>query len=59
MRFDIADASLAEEGALRIEWAARRMPVLAAIHRRFESADGRWRGCEWGPASTSPPRRRT
>ena len=38
MRFDIADASLAEEGALRIEWAAGRMPVLAAIHRRFESA---------------------
>ncbi|MBN2114606.1 MAG: adenosylhomocysteinase [Acidimicrobiia bacterium] len=35
MRFDIADASLAEEGLLRIEWAARRMPVLAAIHRRF------------------------
>ena len=37
MRFDIADASLAEEGALRIEWAAHRMPVLAAIRRRFES----------------------
>jgi adenosylhomocysteinase len=35
MRFDIADASLAEEGALRIEWAARRMPVLAAIQARF------------------------
>jgi len=35
MRFDIADASLAEEGLLRIEWAARRMPVLAAIHGRF------------------------
>ncbi|MBM3694333.1 MAG: adenosylhomocysteinase [Actinobacteria bacterium] len=38
MRFDIADASLAEDGALRIEWAARRMPVLEAIRRRF-SAD--------------------
>ncbi|MFH1330713.1 MAG: adenosylhomocysteinase [Actinomycetota bacterium] len=37
MRFDIADVSLAGEGALRIEWAARRMPVLATIHRRFES----------------------
>ena len=37
MRFDIADASLAEEGALRVEWAARRMPVLAAIHRRFSA----------------------
>jgi adenosylhomocysteinase len=38
MRFDIADASLAEEGALRIEWAARRMPVLAAIRDRFAAA---------------------
>jgi adenosylhomocysteinase len=35
MRFDIADASLAEEGALRIEWAARRMPVLGTIRDRF------------------------
>ena len=35
MRFDIADATLAEDGALRIEWAARRMPVLAAIEQRF------------------------
>ena len=35
MRFDIADASLAEEGGRRIEWAARRMAVLAVIHRRF------------------------
>jgi adenosylhomocysteinase len=38
MRFDIADARLAEEGALRIEWAARRMPVLAAIRQRFAGA---------------------
>ncbi len=38
MRFDIADARLAEEGALRIEWAARRMPVLAAIRQRFAAA---------------------
>ncbi len=38
MRFDIADAALAEEGALRIEWAARRMPVLAAIQQRFAAA---------------------
>jgi adenosylhomocysteinase len=37
MRFDIADRSLAEEGALRIEWAARRMPVLESIRRRFET----------------------
>jgi len=33
---DIADASLAELGHRRIEWAARRMPVLATIRRRFE-----------------------
>ncbi len=38
MRFDIADASLAEDGALRIEWAARRMPVLAAIRDRFAAS---------------------
>ena len=37
MRFDIADLSLAQDGALRAEWAARRMPVLAAIRRRFEA----------------------
>jgi adenosylhomocysteinase len=38
MKSDIADASLAEQGALRIEWAARRMPVLAAIRQRFEGS---------------------
>jgi adenosylhomocysteinase len=38
MRFDIADASLAEEGALRIEWAARRMPVLGTIRDRFAAS---------------------
>ncbi len=36
MNYDIADEELAESGELRIEWAARRMPVLAAIHERFE-----------------------
>ncbi len=36
MNYDIADPSLAEAGELRIEWAARRMPVLAAIRERFE-----------------------
>ncbi len=36
MDYDIADIGLAAEGHLRIEWAARRMPVLAAIMRRFE-----------------------
>jgi len=32
---DIADPELAAEGLLRIEWAERRMPVLAAIRERF------------------------
>ena len=36
MNHDIADPSLAEAGALRIEWAERRMPVLASIRERFE-----------------------
>jgi adenosylhomocysteinase len=33
---DIADPGLAELGHRRIEWAGRRMPVLAAIRERFE-----------------------
>ena len=37
MRYDIADGSLAEAGSLRVEWAGRRMPVLAAIRGRFEA----------------------
>ncbi len=36
MDFDILDSALAEKGHLRIEWAASRMPVLAAIRKRFE-----------------------
>ncbi len=35
MDFDILDAALANKGHLRIEWAARRMPVLEAIRERF------------------------
>ena len=35
MDFDIADIGLAPKGQLRIEWAARRMPVLEAITERF------------------------
>src|SRR6187399_1179988 len=35
-RYDVKDLALAEEGVLRIEWADRQMPVLAAIRRRFE-----------------------
>ncbi len=36
MNHDIAHIGLSEQGHLRIEWAARRMPVLAAIRKRFE-----------------------
>jgi adenosylhomocysteinase len=36
MNYDIADPSLAAAGALRIEWAKGRMPVLATIRERFE-----------------------
>src|SRR6478736_4079506 len=36
-RYDVKDLALAEEGKLRIEWADRQMPVLAAIRERFES----------------------
>jgi len=32
---DVTDLRLAEEGRLRIEWAAREMPVLALISERF------------------------
>ncbi|MDQ3874715.1 MAG: adenosylhomocysteinase [Actinomycetota bacterium] len=35
-RYDVKDLSLATEGARRIEWADRQMPVLAAIRERFE-----------------------
>ena len=35
MDYDIADISLAAEGEKRIEWAARRMPVLGLIRERF------------------------
>ncbi|MGH8875382.1 MAG: adenosylhomocysteinase [Acidimicrobiia bacterium] len=37
MDFDIADLSLAEEGARRVAWAGRRMPVLRSIRERFAS----------------------
>jgi adenosylhomocysteinase len=36
MSHDIADPGLADAGALRIEWARRRMPVLASVRERFE-----------------------
>jgi adenosylhomocysteinase len=34
--FDIRDASLADEGVRRIEWASQDMPVLGRIRERFE-----------------------
>lgn len=37
MDYDIADPSLAEAGARRIEWAGRRMPVLATVRERFRT----------------------
>ncbi len=36
MQYHIKDESLAEKGRLRIEWAARSMPVLALIEERFK-----------------------
>jgi adenosylhomocysteinase len=35
MDFDIADASLADEGTRRINWADQAMPVLAEVRDRF------------------------
>jgi adenosylhomocysteinase len=35
-RHDVRDLALAPEGVVRIEWADRQMPVLAAIRERFE-----------------------
>jgi adenosylhomocysteinase len=36
MEYHIKDSDLAEEGRLRIEWAAQTMPVLALIEERFQ-----------------------
>ena len=35
MNYDIKDIKLAKKGALRIEWAAKNMPVLSLIKERF------------------------
>jgi len=35
MDYDVKDLKLAKEGKLRIEWAARNMPVLELIKKRF------------------------
>lgn len=39
MNYDIRDESLADEGQRRIEWAARRMPVLQALRLRYEETE--------------------
>lgn len=36
MEFDIKDPNLAEQGRYRIEWAAKEMPVLDLLKKRFE-----------------------
>ena len=36
MDHDIKDPKLSQQGNLRIEWAARDMPVLKQIRERFE-----------------------
>ena len=41
-RHDIADASLAAQGKLRIEWAERSMPVLSQIRERFATYSRRF-----------------
>ena len=35
-RHDVKDLGLASAGVVRVEWADRQMPVLAAIRERFE-----------------------
>ena len=34
--YTVADIGLAEEGALRVDWARSRMPVLAALKEQAE-----------------------
>jgi adenosylhomocysteinase len=36
-RHDVKNITLADDGRVRIEWADRQMPVLAAIRERFEA----------------------
>ena len=35
MNYDIANSDLAPDGARRVEWAGRRMPVLSTVRERF------------------------
>ena len=37
MPSDIADPGLASQGRSRVEWAARRMPVLSSVKKQFSS----------------------
>ena len=34
--YTVADLSLADEGALRVDWARSRMPVLAALRAQAD-----------------------
>ena len=34
--YTVADLSLADEGAMLIDWARSRMPVLAALRKQAE-----------------------
>lgn len=36
MNYDVKDLNLAEEGKRKAEWAAKEMPVLELIKKRFE-----------------------
>ena len=53
---DFKDASLADRGKARIEWAAKEMPVLRLIRDRF-TREQPLRACACQAACTSPPRR--
>lgn len=53
--YDIKDASLAEGGRRRVDWAEREMPVLRLIRERFEK-ENRLKGSACRPACMSPPK---
>mgnify|MGYP001565725550 CR=1 FL=1 len=36
VKHDVKDIKLAQKGKLRIEWAAKEMPVLRSIQERFK-----------------------
>ena len=49
---DIHDLGLAPDGVMRVEWADRQMPVLAAIRERFAAEQPARRACASRPACT-------